>query len=70
MTQSSILCPGISTTSDPKTGEPIIHYLQKESEESGNLVCGTGGCKFMYRNKDGQDVWQSDYVPATIPKPL
>lgn len=65
VTTSSILCPGIHTCLDDKQ-IPITHYL-KRHPNSQNLVCGQGGCKFMYRDKDGKDIWQSNYLPGVIP---
>lgn len=68
MNQSNILCPGISTILDDKTGKPIVHYLQNISD-NGRLFCVQSGCKYAYYDENGEDVWVSDYIPATIPKP-
>lgn len=66
MVQTSILCPGIPTCLDDKQKE-IVHYLQRDpNNPNPNLVCATGGCMFMFRNPDGQDIWRSDYKPATV----
>jgi hypothetical protein len=67
MTDSATLCPGIGTVLG-KDGRPIIHYLKRINESTGNLLCDQLGCKFDYRDRDGKDTWQSGYVPEIAKK--
>lgn len=66
MSKTDTLCPGIPTLIDDKNPDGIVHYLKIFDESTGNKLCDQSGCKFVMRDKNGNDVWQTDYMPATI----